>query len=123
MNSAASVDASGLISGHTRIWCTILLRGFHGSVLPAVFDAADKCIWPDADPMAQKHQYGVDGTLIGTSDRTEYWTNQLPADIRSRGRRLALINFRDPKNMLGVDLPIIAQDLETVIKVIAVAAA
>ncbi len=110
MNSSASMSGTGLISGHTRIWTTNEMAGFHGSVLPVLLDADGKIIWP-AHIDAQKHWYGVDGSWIpfSTSDRTCYWTNQVDEGTLARARSLALIQFKDPKNMLLRDLDIVSQ--------------
>src|SRR5262249_12537676 len=58
MHSWASVASTGLISGHTHTWCTIDLRGFHGSVVAILLDGDGKTIWPP-NPQVTKHQYGV----------------------------------------------------------------
>jgi hypothetical protein len=100
--------SNGLISGNTRIWTTNEMSGFHGSVLPVLLDAAQKIIWP-AQIDAQKHWYGVDGTWIvgSSSDRTVYWTNQVDATTLAQAKSLALIQYKDPKNMLMRDVKIL----------------
>jgi hypothetical protein len=105
MHSWASVASDGLISGHTRTWCTIDLAGFHGSALPVIVDASDMIIWP-TDPNAQKHQYGVDGVWVGTHDRTDYWANQVDAATMDKAHALQVVQYEDPKNMLLPDLNI-----------------
>ena len=77
MHSWASLASNGLISGHTRTWSTLGVKGFHGSVLLVVLDASGQVIWP-SDPDHQKHTYGVDGFLSPFSphDRTDYWANK-----------------------------------------------
>ena len=110
MNSTASAARTGLISGHTRIWTTNEFSGFHGSVFPALFDDQNKMIWP-TDIDAAKHQYGVDGTWIPglPSDRTCYWTNQVPATVLAASHGLGLFQYKDPKNMLMRDLDLIGR--------------
>ena len=110
MNSTASAARTGLISGHTRIWTTNEFTGFHGSVFPALFDDQNKMIWP-TDIDAAKHQYGVDGTWIPglPSDRTCYWTNQVPATVLAASHGLGLFQYKDPKNMLMRDLDLIGR--------------
>lgn len=117
MHSWASMSSGGLVSGHTRTWCTIDLAGFHGSVIAVLFDGDGKAIWP-SNPQATKHQYGVDGVWIGTHDRTDYWTNQADAGVLGQARSLGLIHFEDPKNMLLTDIPIIAKTAAQIIAAI-----
>lgn len=118
MHSWASMAGNGVISGHTRIWCTNELSGFHGSVFPVLLDANERVLWPP-NPQVSKHQYGVDGVLIGTHDRTEYWANQPDPATVAQAKSLAIIQFLDPKNMLLTDLGILgkaSQDLLPIIK-------
>lgn len=117
MRSWASMASTGLISGHTHIWCTIDLRGFHGSVFPVLLDADDKVVWPP-NPEVAKHQYGVDGAWVGTHDRTVYWSNQADAAAVAKARSLALIQFLDPKNMLLRDLNILGKVIGEVLPLI-----
>ena len=100
-----------------RTWCTILLRGFHGSALPLLLDGAGKAIWP-SDPDNQKHQYGVDGVWIGTHDRTDYWANQVDPAVLAQAKSLAVVEYLDPKNQLLNDIGIIAKTLPDIIAII-----
>lgn len=119
MNSVASMASTGLISGRTRIWCTKDFAGFHGSVFPVLLDGDAKTIWPE-NPQIAKHQYGVDGSSIpfSTSDRTVFWTNQVPAATIAQAKSLALIQFLDPKNMLLTDLNILGKVVSEVSAII-----
>jgi hypothetical protein len=111
LHTWASMNASGLIFGHTHTWCTIDLRGFHGSVIPVLLGADGKAVWPP-DAQAAKHQYGVDGVWIGQHDRTDYWSHQVGPGVVAQARSLACIQFLDPKNMLMTDLTIVGQFLQ-----------
>jgi hypothetical protein len=95
----------------THTWCTIDLRGFHGSVIPVLLGADGKAVWPP-DAQAAKHQYGVDGVWIGQHDRTDYWSHQVGPGVVAQARSLACIQFLDPKNMLMTDLTIVGQFLQ-----------
>jgi hypothetical protein len=95
MQSWASMNNGGLISGHTHTWCNVDLRGFHGSVLPVLLDANGKAVWP-SDPDGNKHPYGVDGVWVGTHDRTDYWTNQADSGALAKAKSLNCINYYDP---------------------------
>ena len=117
MHSWASMASTGLISGHTRTWCTVDLRGFHGSVIAVLLGADGKVVWPP-NPQDTKHQYGVDGVWVGTHDRTDYWANQADAAILAQAKSLQCIHFYDPKNMLLTDIPIAAKTVAEVIEAI-----
>ena len=118
MHSWASMNSTGLISGHTRTWCTVDLRGFHGSVFPVLLDGSGKAVWP-TDPQAVKNRYGVDGVWTGTHDRTDYWTDQVDASVLPRAKSLACVHFYDPQNMFLTDLPIIAKTVAQIVAAIA----
>ena len=122
MHSWGSLASNGLISGHTRTWSTLGVKGFHGSVLPVVLNASGQVIWP-SDPDSQKHTYGVDGFLSPFSphDRTDYWANTVDAATMANASSIHLINYYDPRNMLLKDLPIILQYLPAVISIIGAA--
>lgn len=124
MHSWASLASNGLISGHTRTWSTLGVKGFHGSVLPVVLDVSGQVIWP-SDPDHQKHTYGVDGFLgpFSPHDRTDYWANTVDAATMANARSIQLINYYDPRNQLLKDLPIILQFLPAVISIVEAAAA
>ena len=69
MNTHGSLDtASGTVAAMTRIWTITWFGGYHGSVHVIFADQNDAPVW-----QSQDHRYGVDGTWIGTSDRTESW--------------------------------------------------
>lgn len=112
MRTWAQVSGTGLISGRTRTWCTIALRGFHASVVPVLLGPDQRVIWP-ADPAVEKHQYGVDGTLTGTHDRTDSWTNQVPPSILAQARGLSCVQYVDPKTSFGSFLGKLVPELVT----------
>lgn len=124
MHSWASLASNGLISGHTHTWSTLGVKGFHGSALPLVLDAANKVIWP-SDPDSQKHQYGVDGFLspFGPHDRTDYWTNTIDAATLANAKAIQLVDYYDPRNQLLNDLGILEKVASDVISIIKAAAA
>jgi hypothetical protein len=119
MHSWASLASNGLISGHTHTWSTLGLKGFHGSVLPLVLDAAGMVIWP-SDPDSQKHTYGVDGFLspFGPHDRTDYWANPVDAATMANAKAIQLVNYYDPRNQLLNDLGILMQEASAVLPLI-----
>jgi hypothetical protein len=119
MHSWGSMASNGLISGHTRIWTTLGLKGFHGSVVPLVLDAANKVIWP-SDPDSQKHTYWVDGWAIPFSnhDQTQPWANTVDAATLADAKTISLFDYYDPHNQLLNDLNIVGQILQDALAVI-----
>ncbi|SNT56307.1 hypothetical protein [Actinacidiphila glaucinigra] len=98
MNTTASVSPDGLITGTTTIWSTAELYGFHGSAVPVILDSQDKILWP-TNINAEKHQYGVDGTMVpfgAASKRVEHWNNKIDPALLNQGR-LSIIQWWDPK--------------------------
>lgn len=120
MHSSASFNpTSGVISGTTRTWCTVALRGFTGSVVPILLDQGGMPIWPNT-PADAKHQYGVDGSAIPftTHDRTDNWWNQVPSDVAQRAAKLEFLHFYDPKNRLLADVQIASKTIQEIQQVI-----
>ncbi|MDN5856057.1 MAG: hypothetical protein L0K86_25095 [Actinomycetia bacterium] len=121
MSSTATMSPDGTIRGTTRIWCRWALRGFTGSVVPALFDKDGRVLWP-LDVGSEKHQYGVDGTHVPfkDSDRTENWQNKVPQSVVASGTiaRLGLVHFLDPKNRLLDDLKIVGEVIDVVVKIV-----
>lgn len=117
MSSTATLASTGLVSGRTRTWCTNTWSGFHGSVLPVLLDKDDHAVWP-TNPESAKHQYGVDGTFFSGDDRTDAWSNQVPANLAKLGVKLQLIQYLDPKNMLLRDIGIAGKAIGEIIGII-----
>ena len=86
-------DGSGHVNAVTHIWEITDLRGFRGSVAVCVLDGNQKPLWISAT-----QTYGVDGKWIGTSDRTENWTDTVPAQVLNQVRFLAIIQKWNPAN-------------------------
>jgi hypothetical protein len=114
MHTWASMASGGLISGRTRIWCTIDLRGFHGSVIPMLLDAAGKVIWPPNPQVSKQGPWGVDGVWIGPHDRTIPWAVTSDPAVLGQAKSLTCFQYRDPKNMLLTDLHILGDVVGTV---------
>lgn len=127
MHSTASFNPStGVITGTTRTWCTVALRGFTGSVVPIALNQAGMPIWPATPEDGNvKHQYGVDGFAVPftTHDRKDTWHNQMPADIAQQAAKLEFMHWYDPKNRLLPDVKIALQDIQTIIQVMQTVAA
>jgi hypothetical protein len=66
--------------------------GFTGCVFIAIIDEKGFAIW-----QTEQHRYGVDGTSIGRSDRTETWQATVPLDILSRAKSYGIIQLHTPR--------------------------
>ena len=84
-------DGSGYANGVTHIWEITDLRGFRGSVAVAVLDQNKKLLW-----VSRTLSYGVDGRLIGTSDRTVNWNDTVPGQLMPQIRYIAIIQKPSP---------------------------
>jgi hypothetical protein len=71
----------GRIDGHTRTWTTWWGVGGHGAVGLYLLDASGNVIGA-----SNAHIYGVDAKSVfwGRHDRTDDWTDTVPAEISSR---------------------------------------
>jgi hypothetical protein len=67
---ASFTRASGLVEGVTRTWTQTWFGGFHGGVYAILADNDGVPVPSGATPL---YRYGVDGTWIGRSDRTDAW--------------------------------------------------
>lgn len=79
----------GRIDATTRTRTGTLLGGFHGGVQIFLADANGHVIGVTTD----RHVFGVDGTLIGRSDRTDFWSEGLDRDIASRTESIHVVHF------------------------------
>jgi hypothetical protein len=61
---------TGRCAGSTRTRSVTWFGGFHGAVYVILTDANDV---PVKGGQSGQHRYGVDGTMIGQSDRTDSW--------------------------------------------------
>lgn len=80
MRTSGSLDpATGNIAAQTRTLTCTLFGGFHGATHIIFGDANDAPVYSTG-----VHRYGVDGRLIGTSDRTDAWWESMPVEDVSR---------------------------------------
>jgi hypothetical protein len=78
----------------TRTRTITMFGGFHGGV---------NMIYGDAEGfpvgMSDTQRYGVDGTWIGRSDRTDYWSQDLSEDWARRTTSITLAHFWLPDQL------------------------
>jgi hypothetical protein len=88
-----NADGSGYLNAVTHTWEVTELRGFRGAVAVALLDENKIPLW-----VSNTQNYGVDGVMIGTHDRTENWNETVPAPFMPQIRYIAIIQKWNPKN-------------------------
>src|SRR5262249_8961451 len=68
-----------------------MFGGFRGGVNIVYSDAEDFPVG-----MSETQAFGVDGTWIGRSDRTDYWSQDLPQDWATRITKITINQFWNP---------------------------
>jgi hypothetical protein len=95
MYTRGTVDPGGIIRANTRTRTVTWFGGYHGGVY---------CIPTDANGigLAQTplQRYGVDGTAIGRSDRTDYWSAYIGPEVYQRTKKIACIHTWAPDDMV-----------------------
>jgi len=93
MSTGASMDCqSGVLKATTRTRSVTWFGGFTGGVLIVLGD-----VYGVAIGSTQMHTFGVDGTMIGTSDRTEFWTENIDQNVAARATNLTIVHTWAPK--------------------------
>lgn len=93
METSFNLDSNGNLNARTRTWTDVKLKGFTGGVLIAFTDASRTPIWS-----SEQQRYGVDGTYIGKSDRTENWQAKVPPEIVSRITGYVILQEYTPRS-------------------------
>jgi len=95
MESNATLNISGQLQVTTRTWTDARTSGFTGGVAVGLLDANNVIIW-----VSTQQSYGVDGSWIGTNDRTENWSATVPQDKLKVGVKLLIVHDHAGKNRL-----------------------
>jgi hypothetical protein len=119
MHTDVTVYASGLLNAVTHTWEVTDLRGFRGAVAVTLLDADYSNPWT-----TPTQNFGVDGRLIGTSDRTDDWSANVPASVLANARYISIIQQWDPNVVADIEAWIlglgnIAQSLGPILQTIA----
>jgi hypothetical protein len=93
MHTWGTISGTGQIAMQTRTRSVTWLGGYHGAVR---LIAADQYGAPTFQ--SQDHRYGVDGTMVGTSDRTDAWWETMSADAFNRTTQVAIFHSWDPNS-------------------------
>lgn len=92
MTTDATLSSDGVINAFTRTRSVTWFGGFTGGVQVLMVDENGVVIGTTG-----QRRYGVDGTKIGRSDRTEHWTETIDPSIANRTVKLAAIHAWTPK--------------------------
>ncbi|MFE0403838.1 hypothetical protein ACFW19_18330 [Streptomyces nigra] len=76
---------TGQVAAQTRTATFTWFGGYHGATYVIFSDANDAPVFQSG-----LHRYGVDGTVIGTSDRTDAWWESMPPADTARVARHAV---------------------------------
>jgi len=85
------ITGGGHVDATTRTRTITMFGGFHGGVNMVYSDAEGFPVG-----MSATQRYGVDGTWIGRSDRTDYWSEELSEDWATRTTTITLFHFWQP---------------------------
>jgi len=88
------LSAGARIDATTRTWTITALGGFRGGVNVLFSDAQG---FPVGQTQTQR--FGVDGTWIGRSDRTDFWSTMLTEDHAVRTTDITIFHFWDPNTL------------------------
>lgn len=93
MGTNITLSATGRIDGVTRIWSREAARGFTGGVLVILTDKSGNVL-----ATTKPRKWGVDGVYVpgAPSDRTEYWHEALPREVRHRAAGYAILHTPAP---------------------------
>ena len=92
MDSNVTLHSNGHIDATTRTQTVTWFGGFHGGVLLIFYDANGTAIGN-----SNEHTFGVDGRMIGRSDRTDYWGEDIDPGLATRTARFDILHFWDPQ--------------------------
>jgi hypothetical protein len=93
MDTHGTLLKTGHIDATTRTRTETLLGGFHGGVAITLQDANGITIGATTKP----HVFGVDGTMIGRSDRTDYWSEDIGPALAERATAIHVYHFWAPQ--------------------------
>ena len=92
MDTSATLRDGGHIDATTRTRTVTWLGGYHGGVMLMFYDAGNVAIGS-----SNEHDFGVDGTITGHSDRTDYWGEDIDPGVAGRTARFDIFHFWSPK--------------------------
>lgn len=91
--------STGRCTGQTRTFATTWFGGFHGAVYIILSDANDVPVVGGVSPY---YRYGVDGRVIGNSDRTDVWSFALDPAQAALVRYVHIFHVWAPDDFLKI---------------------
>jgi hypothetical protein len=95
MKTSFNLDSDGNLNAITKTWTNVRLSGFTGGVYIVFVDSSGSAIWS-----TDQQRYGVDGTAIGNSSRTENWQAKVPPQISSQIKGYAIVQEPTPRGRI-----------------------
>jgi hypothetical protein len=94
MTTHGALYGNGHIDAQTRTRTVTWFGGFHGAVYLVFVDS-------NGIPkgQSQRHVFGVDGTWIGQSDRTDYWSEDIDPAVAAVAVKLAVFHSWAPNDL------------------------
>lgn len=86
-------DGTGALIAGTHTWSAKEFEGFHGSVAVVALDQNQRLLWVSAT-----QTYGVDGKCCH-SDRTDSWSETIPAQVLNQTAYIAIKQRYTPKGI------------------------
>jgi hypothetical protein len=94
METNITISNNGRIDGVTRIWTAAKWTGFTGSVAVALTDRAGNRLY-----VTNPQSWGVDCKRCpGPSNRTQSWSDTVPANLLSQVGGYAILHTTNPKS-------------------------
>jgi hypothetical protein len=94
METNITISKNGSIDGVTRTWTAAKWTGFTGSVTVVITDRAGNRLY-----VTNPQSYGVDCKRCpGPSNRTQSWTDTIPANVLSKVGGYAIIHTTNPRS-------------------------
>jgi hypothetical protein len=97
MRTGGTLRTSGRVECNTRTTTITWFGGFRGGVSLLFYDAGGKPTGSTQNPVVRT--FGVDGTLIGRSDRTDYWSEDISPDVVSRTTMVLVMHSWAPNSL------------------------
>jgi hypothetical protein len=94
---ASLLTSSGHIDARTRTRTITWFGGYHGAVVLLFADSND-----DTIGQSSFHRYGVDGTVVGTSDRTDYWPEEIGSELAQRTTTITAFHSWAPDTLKDI---------------------
>lgn len=91
MRTSFTLLSDGTLTAVTRTWTRVKMKGFTGAVCVVLLDKGKNPIWSSGS-----QSYGVDGTWVGRSDRTENWRASVPSDILPHVKGYSILQTHNP---------------------------